>query len=587
LLAPLVLGFQQDPFKRGQAVYVLAARDSRLFTMCPTTATVRFPDGKTWKADGTALVNYYLEDRETVVLFGDRQTINLSLPLPVAGAGEKMAVERTVPGRAELDRVATDPELKRRIEKEFLKRKEYVIVDSPTKADFVFVAEGTYLPMQIGKTPSQNGLAFRPLGDFKADFLQSVFAVVVPASVFDPGAIRSPALMAARLWEGSAVWQNIPIAGGREIDPASPESVVAQFHNNQKRPPSHFPLCAASAENLRIAGAPSTSRAGAPDLNTNPVPPPMSAALEPKPAGASHAIKVDVALVTVPVTVTDADEKHITDLKYSDFHVFEDDREQKIDRIIPEAEPFDVALMIDTSASMRSKAEEIQGVALAFAGAARPEDRLMVVSFDNRIFVHSELTSDRLMLRGAISLMRPGEGTRLYDAVDLVLADRLDKDQGRKAIVLFADGVDTRSRIAGSADTLSAIEESNVLVYGIQYDTYRKDPLGQLTNAASWVVLPEDIRNNSERYARADKYLYELCNGSGGELYVAPAGGNLSEVFARIADQLRHQLTLCYYRSSAKQDGAFHRLRVQVDRPGVKVRSRTGYRATAPQPPGK
>jgi len=196
------------------------------------------------------------------------------------------------------------------------------------------------------------------------------------------------------------------------------------------------------------------------------------------------------------------------------------------------------------------------------------------------IIVHSELTADRLHMHSAISLMRPsGEGTRLYDAVDLVLEDRLDAIRGRKAIMLFTDGVDTRSRIAGSSDTLAAIEESNVLVYGIQYDT--KGQIGPRpgTDLSSYVLLPEDARDNTEAYHRADKYLFNLCATSGGALYVAQPGSNLNEVFAGIGEQLRHQYVLCYYRSNSKQDGAFHRLRVTVNRPGVKVRARTGYRA--------
>jgi hypothetical protein len=92
-------------------------------------------------------------------------------------------------------------------------------------------------------------------------------------------------------------------------------------------------------------------------------------------------------------------------------------------------------------------------------------------------------------------------------------------------------------------------------------------------------VLPEDVRNNSERYARADKYLFNLCNVSGGELYLVSKGIKLTEVFGRIADQLSHQFTLTYYPTNPKQDGAFHRLRVEVNRPGAKVRSRIGYRA--------
>jgi Ca-activated chloride channel homolog len=283
--------------------------------------------------------------------------------------------------------------------------------------------------------------------------------------------------------------------------------------------------------------------------------------------------------VNVPVMVSDRDGKRVSDLEYSDFHLFEDDTEQKIDRIIPEAEPFHVALMVDTSASMRLKAEEIGNWALAFSDAVRPEDRLMVVSFDNRIFVQSELSADRFQLRSAISLLRMGEGTRLYDAIDLVLTDRLRGIRGRKAIVLFTDGVDTRSRLAGAAGTLAAIEESDVLVYAIQYDTSRETQLKPFPKGGSWVVLPEDARNNSERYAGADKYLYSLCSGSGGEFYVAEPGSDLKELFASIADQLRHQYTILYYPPVSKQDGTYHRLRVVVDRPGAKVRARLGYRA--------
>jgi len=243
--------------------------------------------------------------------------------------------------------------------------------------------------------------------------------------------------------------------------------------------------------------------------------------------------------------------------------------------------------MLDTSESMRLKAEEMQTSALAFAAAAPAADRIMTISFNNRI----EVQSDIRQLRTAMPPMQPvlgmrlyDAGTRLYDAIDLVLEDRLNRIRGRKAIVLFTDGVDTRSRIVTAADTLAAIEESNVLVYAIQYDTSRENanqnrPIGQIS---SWVVLPEDVQNNSARYARADKYLFSLCNGSGGELYVAPKGGNLAEVFSQIADQLSHQYTLTYYPTNPKQDGSFHRLRVEVSRPGAKVRSRIGYRAPGP-----
>jgi len=582
---------QTFQFKRGQAVYVFAARDSNLFTMNPTTEAVRFPTGKTWQSDGEARVWYpYKVDPEryqweaAYITFFERalgSPTPVLLPLPAALAGEGVAAARSIPGGAELDRVTPDPEIKSRIEKEFLKRKEYVIVDSPGKADLVFLAEGTYRPMRIMQDPERSGVGFGFQGDYKAEYLQTVFAIVVPAAAYNTDAFRSPALMDVRLWEGSATWRNILRGLARlDISPASPEAVAAQFHHKERRPFSHFPLCAASTQPLRFAGPTPANRAAAPGAKTNAIPPNVTPEPGQKPAGDNQAIRVDVTLVTVPAIVSDQEGKYVPDLSDSEFHAFEDNVEQKIDRIIPEAEPFDVAFMIDTSDSMLFRTKEIQNAAQAFAGALRPDDRLMIVSFDNRIMVHSELTADRLHMRNAISQMRPwGEGTRLYDAVDLVLEDRLDMIRGRKAIMLFADGVDTRSRIAGPSDTLAAIEESNVLVYGIQYDTKGQNMPRPGTDPYVYALLPEDARNNTERYRRADKYLFDLCATSGGALYVAQPGSNLNEVFAGIAEQLRHQYMLCYYRANSKQEGAFHRLRVTVDRPGVKVRARTGYRS--------
>jgi Ca-activated chloride channel family protein len=572
-----LLGFQANPFKRGQSIYVFAAKDSRLLTMLPSTEEVKLAGGRTWKTNGQAMVNYPWDNAMSVHLMEDRVT--LILPLPAFGTGKSVATARTVAGRSELDRVAPDLAIKARIEKEFVKRKEYVLADSPRNADYVFLAEGTYLPMQIGQLSVPNGVGFRPRGDYRAEFLQTVFGIVVPASEFHPESVDAVALVAARLWEGSATWQQRRLVAGLEVAPASPESLVTQFHNKEKRPASHFPLCAARADVLKTAGAAADALKGTPELKTNVAAPAISLSQQQQSSG--NAIKVDVALVTVPVKVMDRDGKYVSDLKYSDFHVFEDDQEQKIDRIVPETEPFDVALMIDSSPSMRSRSDEIQTAARAFVDAIRPGDRVAAVSFDDRILVHSDFSADRFQLRSAISMVRTGEATRLYDALDLVVSDRMRQAAERKAIVLFTDGVDTRSRISDSADALAALEESNVLVYAIQYATEsqtRSSGMG-MPNVTAMVLQPEDARDNTARYKRADKFLYNLADASGGELYLAEPGSDLKEAFGRIAEQLRLQYTLCYYPRNQNHDGTLRRIRVEVERPGVKVRARTVYRA--------
>ena len=137
-----------------------------------------------------------------------------------------------------------------------------------------------------------------------------------------------------------------------------------------------------------------------------------------------NAIQVNVTLVTVPVMVMDRAGKCIRDLKASDFRVFENGKEQKIDRLVPESEPFNVALLIDSSGSTHFKSGEMQKAALAFMDALRLYDRLMVVSFDDKLSYNSGFTNDHAVLRAAIAQDHQGTMTRLYDAIAGVMKER-------------------------------------------------------------------------------------------------------------------------------------------------------------------
>src|SRR5262245_25508858 len=178
-------------------------------------------------------------------------------------------------------------------------------------------------------------------------------------------------------------------------------------------------------------------------------------------------IKVETALVTFPVSVLDKNGKFIPHLMKSDFHIYEDNIEQEIASFADVEAPFNVVLLLDTSRSTRFKIEDIQRAAIAFVNKLRPDDRVMIVSFDSDIYIDSEFTSDREVLRRAIRETHTGGSTRLYDAVDLVITERLSRVQGRKAIVLFTDGVDTASQLATDRSTLARVDESGVLVYPV------------------------------------------------------------------------------------------------------------------------
>jgi VWFA-related protein len=188
--------------------------------------------------------------------------------------------------------------------------------------------------------------------------------------------------------------------------------------------------------------------------------------------------------------------------------------------------------------------------------------------------------------------------------------------QGRKAIVLFTDGVDTTSRRANYRNTIEKVEESGAIIYPIKYDTEgdqqrggvyspttnpwpwpnpspppgrRRWPFSPLAGQLSpkWQSpqwpgrAPSSSGGTSDDYRRAARYLQDLADRSGGRLYDANTLYNISQAFSNIAEELRHQYSLSYYPTNAKKDGAYRRVKVRVEKTGMIVRAREGYRAAA------
>src|SRR5262245_32512599 len=195
-------------------------------------------------------------------------------------------------------------------------------------------------------------------------------------------------------------------------------------------------------------------------------------------------IKMDTSLVSIPVSVIDRDGKFVPFLNKRDFRLYEDGVEQDIESFNSVETPLHVALVLDTSNSTMFKFNDIQDAAFAFIKQLRRDDQVMVVSFDSKVRFHCDFTSDYDELRRAIHETRIGGSTKLYEAINKVV-DRLEPIQGRKAIVLFTDGVDTASRGANFLNTIVKVEESRALVYPVKYDTegdQRSGVYGPTTN---------------------------------------------------------------------------------------------------------
>lgn len=198
--------------------------------------------------------------------------------------------------------------------------------------------------------------------------------------------------------------------------------------------------------------------------NTNPVEQPTP------PEGDVETVKIDTNLVTVPVIASSRTGNYITDLRKEEFKLSEDGVAQEIAFLATVNVPFYVVLMIDTSASTQEKLGGIRRAAIAFISQLGPRDKVKIITFDSEIRDLNDFTSDRALLRRAIEQTRSGEGTRVYDAMQMAL-DSLRPIQQRKAIVIFTDGVDWHSDRSTFEGTVHDLDESGVIVYPIRFDT--------------------------------------------------------------------------------------------------------------------
>ena len=183
------------------------------------------------------------------------------------------------------------------------------------------------------------------------------------------------------------------------------------------------------------------------------------------------AIKIGTNLVTVPVIVTDPYGRFARGLERVDFTVREDGVSQKIESFSAEESAFDVALLIDSSRSTQNKLDTIRKAAISFFRQLQPRDRVMIVTFDEKVRFINDFTNNPAELERAVKNIRSGYLTSLYDAIERTINEKLSQARGRKALVILTDGVDTASKQATFESTLEMIARTGIIAYTIHYET--------------------------------------------------------------------------------------------------------------------
>jgi VWFA-related protein len=283
-------------------------------------------------------------------------------------------------------------------------------------------------------------------------------------------------------------------------------------------------------------------------------------------------ITIESTLVTIPVSVFDRNGIYIKNLQQSDFQVLEEGVEQEIAVFGTSDKPFTVVLLLDTSFSADNKITEIQSAANAFVRQLKPLDRVMVVEFDGNNHVLTEFTNDKEKIYKAISKADFGYGTSLYDAVDFSLRKRLNRIEGRKAIVLFTDGVDTTSGKSSYDESVLEAEESGAIIFPIYYDTFE----GTQRRLMTGIITPAGT--TAAEYAVGRRYLDDLAANTGGRVFRPESTkASLTEAFEGIAEELRRQYFIGYYPSEDGSEGERRKIKVRVNRPNLVVRARDSY----------
>ena len=260
--------------------------------------------------------------------------------------------------------------------------------------------------------------------------------------------------------------------------------------------------------------------------------------------------QVDRVIVTA--SVVDDERKFIAGLAKNDFHLYEDDVEQTLLEFSQETRPITMAILIDTSGSMREEITTVQDAGKAFVGTLRSDDRAMIIDFDENVYLLQDLTSDHKLLEAAVRGTDAEGGTAFYDAL-FAAYRRLRPIDGRKTIVLLTDGADTNSRYSYQK-VLELTRTHDVVIYSIGLGV---------------TALDVGVRGS----------LKQVADDTGGRSYFPHNAKELEDIYGQIAEDLRSQYYLSYSSTNKTADGSWRKLRLETTTKGAKVKTRKGYYA--------
>jgi Ca-activated chloride channel family protein len=285
----------------------------------------------------------------------------------------------------------------------------------------------------------------------------------------------------------------------------------------------------------------------------------LSAALSAVLAAQQPTFRAGTQVVSLFVTVADAQKRLVPDLTQDDFQVFDNDKAQPVSYFDNSIHPINVVVMLDTSGSMTLTIDLLKQAAEQFVIRLLPEDKARVGAFNDKIQINAKWSNNRDQLVTDIKDLDYGNGTRLWDAVGAAL-DELKPIDGRRVVLVFTDGDDTESRSMNLGRVIERARNEEVMIYAIGLES-------------------EYFNGQSHVRSKPDSGLRKVADETGGGYFELKKTSELAPTFTKVAQELHSQYVIGF--TPTLLDNRVHKLAVKLKQPGMTARARRSYTAAA------
>jgi Ca-activated chloride channel family protein len=281
------------------------------------------------------------------------------------------------------------------------------------------------------------------------------------------------------------------------------------------------------------------------------------------PASYQPSVKVDVDLIVVNASVTDADGRPVAGLDKNQFQLWEDKVQQDIQYFSTEEVPVSVGVIFDVSSSMAAKLPAARASVAQFLTTGTTNDEYALIEFNSHVQVAQDFTTDTKEFQNRLAFVSSSGSTALYDAVYLGIETLRHAHNTRKALLLVTDGEDNHSHYTLS-DLKELAKESDIQIYAIGMGGF---------------VIPTMTKG----HIPGPKILQDLVDVTGGQAFFTTHTDNLEEICSKISASLRTEYAIGYASTNLNKDGKWRKLRLKVSSvPHASVHARSGYYAAMP-----